>query len=445
MTTTLRGRIVACFAGFAVLVTTALGGSAAVFLYDVEDRFFDAMLAEEGAALEARHHAGGGWDAPRPAWMALHVGTVGMPADLRPRLVAAPGRREFAGAGGRHYHVRPLADGAAAAWLVAEVSDRLVIRRIRGGLLARWLAIQTVILALASGLALAVARRITLPLSQLAESLRTLDPGAPRLVTVLRPTDGEVRLVAHALDGMRDRVAAFVDRERTFTRDASHELRTPLSVVRSATAQALDGAALPAGTRRLLERSLQAADRLERTIRSLLELAREDGAAGAGVVTAVLPVLEEVVVEQAAALDAGALTLAITVPPSTTLPASASVLRLVLGNVLGNACTHAAPGVVRVRVEDGALVVENPVVAGTTPGPDALGRAGVRHAGSPGYGLGLELATRVCAKAGLALAIRADGAATFAVRIGVPRSRGETSVRSPVRVDRHGTAAPDRA
>ena len=425
MSTSLRARLLATFVAYALVVAAVFGLSAATFLYTAEDRFFDALLDEESATVEAHRRASGAWGVPRHAWMLVHPSPASLPPDLRSQLTAAPWRREFRGAGGRHYHVRALGARAAgddarpAAWLVAEVSDRLVIRPMRGDLLAQFLVAEGVLLALAVTLALAIARRIARPLMQLAESVRRLDPAAPGDGTALAShrQDRELAIVAHALDEMRRRLATFVEREHAFTRDASHELRTPLTVIRSATARALDDCALPVSVRPLLERSLRSAEQLERTTRTLLALARERPMDRPAAPTAIRPVLEDVVLEQAAALDARGLTLHLALPRDATLPASAPVLRILLSNILGNACAHSAPGAVQVQWRDDTLTVENPVPHRPPPPGDPPRSAAACGESGPGYGLGLAISARLCTRSGLALEVDTSAPGRFAVRV----------------------------
>jgi signal transduction histidine kinase len=228
--------------------------------------------------------------------------------------------------------------------------------------------------------------------------------------------DREVTVVATALDDLRSRVAAFVERERSFTRDASHELRTPLTVIRSSTEQALRDPLLPPTIQPLLARSHRATERLEWTVSSLLALAREEVVPATDATTPVLPLLEELIVEAATALDTARLTTRVEVPSTCVLPASEPVLRIVLANVLGNACTHGAPGPLVIRAVDGGLDIENAVGPDAIPPAALLAQAGVRREQSPGYGLGLEISRRLCARAGLSLEV-ATTDHTFTVRV----------------------------
>jgi signal transduction histidine kinase len=404
VSSSLRQRLVGSFTGFAFFVALLFGLSTAVFLYETEDRFFNALLGEEAAAVTAAFASQGEWGTPRHAWMAVHIDIASVPSDLRDQLRAEPERREFRGQDGRHYHVRPLsgvsASGATTrAWLVGEVSDRLVIRPMRDDLLTRWLAVQAVILTAGVAAALVLARRISRPLSTLADAVHALNPASP---TTALPASGdrEVQTLADALNALRARVAAFVEREHTFSRDASHELRTPLSVIRSTTETALGDPALSAEQRRLLERTARSAERMERTVRSLLELAREEPAGPDRDLVALLPVLELLIIEEADALNAAGLVPLLNVSGGAMLPLSAGALQIVLRLLLNNACAHAAAGPLHITFEAGALTVANATRPGASP---------------DSYGLGLELGRRICAKVGLQLDVERDGERSFAV------------------------------
>ena len=412
----LRRRILRAFAGFAIAVAAVFGVSAAMFLYSVEDQFFNALLAEEATHLEQQRSNGPQWGVPRQPWMTVHESPRTMPADLAPQVVAEPTRREFQGDAGRHYHLRPLGPvtrvgSAPQAWLVSEVSSRLVVRPMRFEFLEQWLIVEALILLLAVGIALRIAQRIAQPLSTLADAVRTFDPSLPVHRLEITNADAEVMVVAQALDDMRFRVQALVAREQAFTRDASHELRTPLSVIRSTTAQALHDAGLAPASRRMLTLALQSADQMERTVASLLALARDAASDPPALPTRILPLIEQVVIEQSAVLHGRDVTLEIDIPGDATLHVSEEVLQILLSNLIGNAFRHTAAGVVRMAFGHQQLIVSNPITADSEPDScaidvRALGARGVRRDNSPGLGLGLDIAQRLCNRAGVAMAWR---------------------------------------
>lgn len=111
-------------------------------------------------------------------------------------------------------------------------------------------------------------QRLAVPLEELAESARRLGDGD---FTARAPRSGlpEADDVAAALDTTATRLAAMLERSRSFSADASHQLRTPLTALRL-DLEALEGAGADTA---LLAAAYGEADRLEATIRELLELA----------------------------------------------------------------------------------------------------------------------------------------------------------------------------
>lgn len=111
-------------------------------------------------------------------------------------------------------------------------------------------------------------RRLAVPLEDLARSARRLGDGD---FSARAPRSGlpEPDEVASALDTTATRLAAMLERSRSFSADASHQLRTPLTALR------LDLEALGASGADpdLVTAAVVEADRLEATIQELLALA----------------------------------------------------------------------------------------------------------------------------------------------------------------------------
>lgn len=389
------------FGVYAVLVALVFGGAAAVFLYIVEDRLFDQQLVDEAQALVAFRQRHGHWPTPRARHLSVHTDVATLPDDVRAVLSRDPWRREIHGANGRHYHVRSLdltpattRAGPPAAWLVADVSDRLVVRAMRRTLLQTWGGIIVGLLTLALLTAIALARRVHAPLAALANAVADDESDVRNVVPA--SADAEVLVLADALAAARRRVSAHVARERAFTRDASHELRTPLSVMHTSTHQVLADPSLSPSSRRLLTLSARSITQLQRTIDTLLLLAR-DAVPSGGEPTIIRPTLEAAILELADALDERGLIVSLDVPRTASLPAPEPVLRLLLANLLGNVLTHAAPGPVTVRLHQDTLSLQNrrPLDGG----------GGVDASTAPRSGFGLALVRRVATVVGLAVTV----------------------------------------
>jgi len=388
-------RLLWAFWALALGISALFSLFAMAFAYTVEDQFLERQLAQEAARLQAgRAAAGGAWPAPSAPQYRVVLNPDALPDGLAQVLAAEPRRREFSGPDGRHYHLQPL-DGA---WLVAEVSDWLVVRPDRGGLL-RWLAGWTLgATLLALGVGAALARRLARPLARLSDQVSQARPGRlPQGLAAGLPTD-EVGQLARALDGLNARTQAFIEREQAFTRDASHELRTPLAVLKLAlSAPAMDAAQL-----RRMRRAVQ---QLEDCLEGLLWLAREPDDRAAEPTdttrtasTALLPLVERWVLDHEDALQGRPLRVQLHADDRLALPEPA--LRIVLSNLLGNALAHGQGQgqgeIVLQREPDGALCVANP----SSAPPEGVGQPYVKGAGSAGFGLGLSLVERVLARHG---------------------------------------------
>jgi signal transduction histidine kinase len=161
----------------------------------------------------------------------------------------------------------PLRIQGVSQVLRAVTSDDRLVRDLRGA----WLAIGglgVTALGMAGLVGLALARRLALPLEDLARAAALLGEGD---FTARAPRSGipESDQVATALDITAERLGAMVERSRSFGADASHQLRTPLTALRL-DLEALEVAGADEG---LLQAAFAEADRLEATIEELLALA----------------------------------------------------------------------------------------------------------------------------------------------------------------------------
>jgi signal transduction histidine kinase len=416
-----RARLFTTFAMFAIGGAALFGLAATIFVYTVEDRMFATWLDDEAAHLVRSAAPAGAWPVPRADFMSVHVTPADLPDDLRAALVADPLRREAAGTDARHYHITrlPATDTRPAGWLVAEVSRYLAVRPMRLDLLATWGKVVAVILVAALASAWMVARRISRPLLAVSDAVRSLDPldgAAAPLSDRVPHADREIAVVARAIDELSTRLRTVLAREQAFTRDVSHELRTPLAVLRTTMQQTQDDATLTPRTRRLVTLAEQSAEDMQRSVESLLALAR--GAPASTAPTRVLPVIEQVIVSLAAPLDRVGLTVVLDVPHEATLPLPASDLHLIVSNLISNAIAHGGRGTTQLVVRDDALIVSNPMRA-VDAGDEFV--SSIASADQPsdrgGSGLGLMIVRRICARHGLTLSTAPNKTGRFVATV----------------------------
>jgi signal transduction histidine kinase len=254
------------------------------------------------------------------------------------------------------------------------------------------------------------ARRLARPLEQLSEAARRLGEGD---FSVRSASGGirEIDAVGMALSRTAARLDDMLARERAFSADASHQLRTPLAGLRLR---------LEAGLRRdaddlrkAVTSGLDEADRLERTIGELLELARDTrrGDGGPLDVSALMAEIRRTWNERLSNAGRGLVIEADPQPPESA--ASASAARQVLNVLLDNAVTHGA-GTVTVRVRDatGALALDvlDEGAALTIPESVLFAR---RTNAMTGHGIGLALARRLAEAEGGRLALSCADPPTF--------------------------------
>ena len=399
----LRRRIVVAFTVFALATALCFSAFSLVFVYTVEDSFFENMLRQE---TEHQQRSGAPVK-PLRDFVTIHRDQSTFPADLARQFV--PNRREYFGDAGRHYHV--VAPGAVPYFIVAEVSRELVVRQrlpFLGGVLAM---LALLMVTLTAGFGYWLARRATAPLDRLAGLVAEAAPGQlPRGFAGEFP-DNEIGALAKGLEQAMDRIADFIEREQHFTRDASHELRTPLAVVGGA-ARLLASQPLPPQQAAQVQRIVAASEAMAQSVDTLLALAREDlGQTPSAEPVRLLPLVESVVVQHAHLLDGKAVDVVVDVDVNDCVVCRRSAVAILLSNLVSNAFGHTMEGRVRISMEQGGLVVADSG-PGIAPG---LHRAGAKGEASDGLGLGLSIVHRLAARSGIGLDIvTSAGAGTTA-------------------------------
>jgi signal transduction histidine kinase len=211
----------------------------------------------------------------------------------------------------------------------------------------------TVVLVVVS---LAFARAIARPMHSItvkAEAIARGEPGADFVPRGFTPK--EVRTLSEALDVMTKKLRAQAEYVSEFATTVSHELKTPIAAIRGATELLIDWDRMDAAQRtRFLNNIDQDAERMQRLVTRLLELARIES--GAELPATRLRVVESV--SRALAPYGDRVRLVLAEPPAE-LAISAEHLEIAIKNLVDNAVRHSQGGVVEVTLagESGKLVV----------------------------------------------------------------------------------------
>ncbi|MDN4628527.1 MULTISPECIES: two-component system sensor histidine kinase PmrB [Erwinia] len=253
-----------------------------------------------------------------------------------------------------------------------------------------------IMITLALLLCFQVVKWITRPLSELQKQLENRSEDDLDPISCARSVR-EVDAVTQAVNQLITRLTTSLERERLFTADVAHELRTPLAGLRLHLELIEKKHAV--NVRPLLERL----DQMTNSVSQLLQLARVGQSFTAGnyqQVSLMRDVIAPMSLEMQAMLQQRGQTLEVAATQDVTVRGDATLLSVLLRNLLENAHRYSPKGtVVTVRIENvsGAVLA----VEDCGPGIDEsksgeLSRAFVRmDSRYGGIGLGLSIVSRI--------------------------------------------------
>jgi signal transduction histidine kinase len=285
----------------------------------------------------------------------------------------------------------------------AQRSDHVVAGRAHGAWLALAAAAAGVVL-LALVAAILLGRRLARPLEEVAVAARRLGDG-DFSVRAPRGRVAEVDAVAEAIDATAARLDDLITRERAFSADASHQLRTPLAALRLE----LEAHQLSAGAAGDLDAAVEQVDRVERTVATLLAVARDTSRPEA--TCDVGQILDGAQARWYGRLAAEGRRLSVRSPPrALDVRASPAVVSEILEVLLDNALRHGAGTVtVAVRTLDDEWVgIELSDEGEGFPAPTAAA-FDRRITRNDGHGIGLALARSLAHAEGGRLSLISHG------------------------------------
>jgi signal transduction histidine kinase len=336
--------------------------------------------------------------------------------------VMGRGTAEPAGAHTRLFAVPVLADGRRVGTVVSALSltpyDNTAQTALIGSIVLGLLLLAVVTLAARRVISAALAP--VADMTRQAAAWSEIDSG--QRFGLGHPHD-ELTALAATLDGLLDRVATSLRHEQRFSAELSHELRSPLASVIAEAQLALKQSRPGAESRAGYGSILAAAQRMRRTLETLLTAARVEHRP--------IPAAGDALAAARAAAGgcagvAGQRSIAITVlepDGPIRVGVETQVAERVLAPLIENACRYGASAVkVSLSLRNGAVLF---LVQDDGPGVPAELREQVFEpgwrngaGGGEGAGLGLALARRLARAAGGDVYTEANGpGGRFAVRL----------------------------
>ena len=345
---------------------------------------------------------------------ALHSLSAEHPLRLMPgtRLYSDGARFGKANIPARYADLEPgfteVLKGGRAVYAFTKVLDgqRLVLVKEQDSFEARERTLFTVVLvgfvltvlgALAFGWQ--VARRVMVPVSQLAKQVQTLDDPQMHLRPLAMDyAADEIGQLASAFDSAFSKIREMLEREQLFTGDVSHELRTPLMVV-STSCEVLRQTELTNEQLEQVVRIERVTLEMRNLVQTFLLLARGNSTEASSEERQDLAVIAERQYRywQPAMADKG-LAFDLVVEAEDSVGYNAVYLSRILFNLLQNAHRYTDTGEVRLTIGNGWLRVEDtgqPIPSAQHAAIFDLFFRGEGAVGD-GLGLGLSLVKRIC-------------------------------------------------
>ena len=259
-----------------------------------------------------------------------------------------------------------------------------------------------VILYLSLWLTYRFSRRTVSPIIGLARKINQLDLSRPDFSSLTSEelsfnTDNEIKILADAISHLGERLTAFINRERNFTRDASHELRSPLTVINIAADMLLSEQELSRPAQNSVNRIKRAISDMQQLTEVFLLLARENDDALTKDLVCVNDVLAEEI-EQANLISRNQdIKIEFIAHNRLTLSASDKVLSVLFGNLIRNALLYTDQNKVSIQIDGQHVVIEDSGQGIPQQQIEAMFKPFHRgeNQNASGYGIGLNIVKRL--------------------------------------------------
>ncbi len=310
--------------------------------------------------------------------------------------------------------------------------DSFVVGQVTGGLVMIG-SLALLAIAVAVGLALLQARRLTRPLQELAGAADRLGSGDASPLG-RRYGVPELDRVAEGLDGSAQRINELLTAERDFAVDASHQLRTPLTALSMRLEEMVAAANYPDVVREEGAAALAQTERLAEVVGQLLGRARRS-VSGAPALASVDDIVAQQVVEWEPAFRRLSRKLEVTGEKGLYAYVTLGGAAQVIATLLDNALVHGSGTVtIRTSLTPRSVVIEVRDEGKGVP-QELVPRIFERSvSGAPGgTGLGLSLARAVAAADGGRVVLVRPRPAVFALFLphGVPGAPEKPAVSGP--------------
>jgi signal transduction histidine kinase len=253
--------------------------------------------------------------------------------------------------------------------------------------------------------------------------------------------EAELVGLVDAFNDYHRRMSDMIEREKEFTGDVSHELRTPLTAIKTSVELLGEDPAIGDKSRARLAQIERAADHMRDMVNALLLLAREESSEYIES-QPLAALVREALQPFAGTLAAKGVTAIVDIDGTVQVDANAHALQIVLSNLIDNAVRYTTSGSVRVAWSGEQLRIDDTgagIAAQALPHVfDRFYRAGESNSQACGYGIGLAIVRKICARYGWTIAIDSEAGRGTSVSLALPRTAASRPSQTLTKISQAG-------
>ena len=251
-------------------------------------------------------------------------------------------------------------------------------------------------------------RMLFAPVVTLMDQIKGLNPDNLPAQFSQKHASNELGMLTRTVETTMNRIHAFIQREKQFTRDASHELRTPLTIIKGAveimeTQPELAGNPLLKNPLKRISRSIRD---METTIETFLWLAREEN--GTEEPCPVEPVVRKAIEDNQYLIENKDIQLHVDVRKDKSVRVKEEILYIAVTNLIRNAFHFTSRGSVTITIDDAHIGIADTGMGIEMNKLDSVTQTHIKGEKSQGFGLGLSIVSRLCKRFGWQLTIESE-------------------------------------
>lgn len=246
------------------------------------------------------------------------------------------------------------------------------------------------------------------PVDKLMDRIRNIDPENLQIQFLRHQAENEIGMLSSTIETTMNRIKEFIQREKRFTQDASHELRTPITIVSGAVEIMEQQPEVKKNSMlsRPLKRIAGSVKDMQTTIETFLFLAREES--DTQEYCQVTPVVRKAIQDNKHLIDDKEIDLHLEISDNITLKIKEEVLYIIVSNLIRNAFQFTHKGAITIFLDKARFSIQDTGQGIKNGEIDTVTKPHRKGDKSQGFGIGLNIVSRLCRRFGWELKIDSE-------------------------------------